>query len=196
MSHLIPRLVKLHCDQLVVSSSLHIMPSLHHRMMHPAPLLPLDWTFIVSKCLSGKVLCSFLTCSFSIMIYHPFSHTMSYAPILTHHRTNLFPMMMFSPCLCWFIRSYDPLHFLNDLTNNSHPLWCFCSLLLFYLWFAFLWSSVTATIFVLKLYLVVWLEFPSLVTTGFPHPFALIVPKDKSSNILSIVCTLFNLLPL
>ena len=89
---------------------------------------------------------------FFIMLYHPFSHPMSYAPILTHLWTNSFPMMILSLCLCWFIRSHDPLHFLNDLTNRSHPPSCLCSLLLFYLWFTRLWSSVTATVLVLKLY--------------------------------------------
>ena len=88
---------------------------------------------------------------FSIMLYHPFSHTMSYAPIFTHRQTNSFPMMTLSLCLHWFIHSHDPLHFLNNLTNCSHPLSCLYSLLWFYLWVACLWSSVTATVLVLKL---------------------------------------------
>ena len=52
-------------------------------------------------------------------------------------------------------------------------------LLLFYLWFECLWSSVTATVLVLKLYYVVWLELPSFVTSGYPCPSALIVLKVK-----------------
>ena len=63
-----------------------------------------------------------------------------------------FPRWCFPFCLCWFICSHDPLHFLNNLTNRSHPLCCLWSLLLFYLWVAHLWSSVMATLFVLKLY--------------------------------------------
>ena len=35
------------------------------------------------------------------------------------------------------------------------------------------------TLFVLILYYVVWLELPSFVTSGIPHPAALSVPKDK-----------------
>ena len=89
---------------------------------------------------------------FSIMLYHLLSHPMSYAPILNHPRTNSFPMMTISLCSWWFICSHDPLHFLYDLTNRSHPLSCLCFLLLFYLWFERLWSSVTATVLVLKLY--------------------------------------------
>ena len=53
-----------------------------------------------------------------------------------------------------------------------------------------------ATLFVLKLYYVVWLELPRFVTLGYPHPSALIVPKVKSSKILSTLCTQANLLPL
>ena len=83
---------------------------------------------------------------FSIMLYHLLSHTMSYAPILTHHRTNSFLMMRFSICPCWFIRSHDPLHFLNDFTNCSHPPSCLCPLLLFYLWSHVCGASVTATV--------------------------------------------------
>ena len=63
-----------------------------------------------------------------------------------------FPMTTLSLCLCWFICSHDPLHFLNNLTNCSHPPSCLCFLLLFYLCFECLWSSVTATVLVLKLY--------------------------------------------
>ena len=58
----------------------------------------------------------FLSCGpFSIMLYHPFSHHMSYAPILTHLRTNSFPMTTISHCFWWFIRSHDPLKFLMIL---------------------------------------------------------------------------------
>ena len=53
-------------------------------------------------------------------------------------------------------------------------------LLLFYLWVTCLWSSVTPTVLVLKLYWVVWLELPSFVTSGYPRPSALIVLKVKT----------------
>ena len=36
-----------------------------------------------------------------------------------------------------------------------------------------------ATVFVLKLYWVVWLELPSFVTSGYPCPSALFVLKVK-----------------
>ena len=86
-------------------------------MMSHALQLLLDWSFLVSGYLSGKYHTLFTTWSFSIMLYHPPSHTMSYAPILTHPWTNSFPMTMFSLCPCWFIHSHDPLHFLNDLSR-------------------------------------------------------------------------------
>ena len=152
MLRLIPRKDKFHHDQLVMSSSHHIMPSLHHMMMCNVSQSLLDQSFPVSRYLPGKCHTLFIIWSFSIMLYHYFSHTMSYAPTLTHHRTTPFPMTMLSLCLCWFIHSHDPLHFLNDFTNCSHPLSCLFSLLLFYLWFTHLWSSVTATVFILKLY--------------------------------------------
>ena len=53
-----------------------------------------------------------------------------------------------------------------------------------------------ATVLVLKLYYVVWLELPSFVTTGYPHPSALIVLEVKSRHILSTLCTMSDLLPL
>ena len=165
------------------------MSSLHHMMMSNALQLLLDRSFLVSRYLSGKYHALFIIWSFSIMLYHPSSHTMSYAPILTHPRTNSLPMTTFSLCLCWFICSHDPLHFLNNLTNHSHPLSCLSSLLMYYLWVAHLWSSVTATLFVYKLYYVVWLELPSFVISGYLHPSALIMPKVKSSIISNILCT-------
>ena len=121
-------------------------------MMSNAPQSPLDRPFLVSRYLSGKYHALFTMWAVSIMLYHPLSHTMSYAPIHIHPRTNSFPMMTLSLCLCWFIRSHDPLQFLNNLTNRSHPPSCLCFSLLFYLWVARLWSSVTATVLVLKLY--------------------------------------------
>ena len=57
-------------------------------------------------------------------------------------------------------------------------------------------ASVTATVLVLKLYLVVWLELPSFVTLGYPHPSAIIVLKVKMRHILSILCATSVLLPL
>ena len=54
MSHLIPRLVKPHHEWFVMSSSLHITPSLHHKMAHPVPQLLLNWSFLVSRYFSGK----------------------------------------------------------------------------------------------------------------------------------------------
>ena len=136
-------------------SSHHCAISHHHctiKMMSHALQSLLDWSFPVSGYFSGKYHALFITWSFSIMLYHPFSHTMSYAPILTYLRTNFFPMTSLSLCLCWFIHSHDPLYFLNDLTNCFHPPSCLCLLLLFYLWFVHLWSSTTATVLVLKLY--------------------------------------------
>ena len=37
-----------------------------------------------------------------------------------------------------------------------------------------------ATVLVLKLYQVVWLELPSFVTLGYPHPSVLFVLKVKT----------------
>ena len=111
MSHLIPRLVKLHHDQMVMSSSLHITPSLHYRMTCPAPQSLLNQSFLVFRYLLGKYHVLSVTCSFSIMLYHPFSRTMLYAPILTHHWTNSFPMTIFSLCLA---DSFVPMtHFIS-----------------------------------------------------------------------------------
>ena len=53
---------------------------------------------------------------------------------------------------------------------------------MFYLWFERLWSSITATVLVLKLYQVVWLELPIFVTSGYPRPSALSVLKVKTSQ--------------
>ena len=142
----------------------------------------LDQSFLVSGYLSGKYHALFIMWSFHIMLHHLFSHHMSYAPILTHLRTNSLPMMTLSLCPWWFIRSHDPLHFLNNLTNCSHPPSCLCSLLLFYLWVAHLWSFCHGHSFVLKLYWVVWLELPSFVTSGYPHPSAIFVLKVKTSD--------------
>ena len=114
-SRLIPKWDKLCRDQLAMSSLRHITPSSRHMMMSNALQSPLDRSSIVSGCLSGKHHALFIMWSFSIMLYHLFSHTMSYAPILTHPQTNFFPMMTFSLCPCWFIRSHDPLHFLTIL---------------------------------------------------------------------------------
>ena len=66
--------------------------------------------------------------------------------------SNYFLMTTFPLCPCWFICSHNPLHFLNDLINCSHTPWSLCFLLLFYLWFAHLWSPVMVTLFILKLY--------------------------------------------
>ena len=139
-SHLIPKKDRLHCDRMVMSSLRHITPSSRHIMMSNVLQSLLDRSFLVSGYLSGKYHALFITWSFSIMLYHPFSHTMSYAPILTHLQTNSFLTMTFFLCPCWFICSHNPLHFPNDLTNRSHPPSCLCPLLLFYLWVACLWS--------------------------------------------------------
>ena len=71
--------------------------------------------------------------SFSIMLYHPFSHPMLYAPILTHLWTNSFPMTTLFLCLCWFIHSHDPLHF-----QTNQPI--VVSLLFILLKWSKLWS--------------------------------------------------------
>src|ERR1700743_3382068 len=97
MLRLIPKKDKLHRDQLVMSSSSHITPSLRHMMMSNSLQSPLDRSFLVSGCLSDKYHALFIMGSFSIMLYHPSSHTMSYAPILTHHWTNFFLMTHFIP---------------------------------------------------------------------------------------------------
>ena len=90
--------------------------------------------------------------SFSIMLYHLFSHTMSYAPILTHLWTKSLPMTTLSLCPWWFIRSHDPLHFLTILPNVL-------TLLLAFVLYCYsingshvCGSSVMATVLVLKLY--------------------------------------------
>ena len=106
---------------LVMSLLRHIIPSSRHMMMSNAFQSLLDRSFLVSRYLSGKYHTLFIMWSFSIMLYHPFSHTMSYAPIFTHLWTNSFPMTTLSLCLCWFICSHDPLHFLNDLTKSFSP---------------------------------------------------------------------------
>ena len=114
-SCLIPGQDKPHCDQLVMLLSHHITPSSYHMMMCHVPQSLLDCFFPVSGYLLGKYHTLFITWFFSIVLYHPISHTMSYAPILTHLRTNFLPMTTLSLCLCWFIRSHDPLHFLTIL---------------------------------------------------------------------------------
>ena len=53
-----------------------------------------------------------------------------------------------------------------------------------------------ATLFILQLYQVVWLELHSFVTSGFHFPSTVIVLKVKLGNILSTLCMPFNLLPL
>ena len=70
------------------------------------------------------VSCSFITWPSFIMLYHPFSYAMSYAPMFTQHWTSNFPMTIFSLCPCWFIHSHDPLHFWTS--------WPIMVLLLFY----------------------------------------------------------------
>ena len=79
-----------------MSSLRHTTPSSRHMMMSNALQSLLDRSFPVSGYLSGKYHALFIMCSFSIMLYHPFSHRMSYAPILTHHRTNSFLMTTLS----------------------------------------------------------------------------------------------------
>ena len=82
-----------------MSFSHHITPSTpssHHKVMSHALQWLLDRSFLVSGYLSGKYHALFITWSFSIMLYHPPSHTMSYAPILTHLQTNFFPMTILS----------------------------------------------------------------------------------------------------
>ena len=100
---------------IVTSWSCHHCAIPRHMMMSNALQLLLDRSFLVSRYLSGKCHALFIMWSFSIMLYHLFSHHMSYAPILTHPWTNFFPMTTFFLCLCWFICSHDPLHFLTIL---------------------------------------------------------------------------------
>ena len=152
MFRLIPRQDKLHREWLVMSLLCHIMPSLHHMMMCHALQSPLDWSFPVSGCLPGRYHALFIMWSFSIMLYHPLSHPISYFCILTHHRTNFLPMPTLSLCPYWSICSHDPLHLLNDLTNRSHCPSCLCSLLLLYLWVTQLQSFCHSYSFVFKLY--------------------------------------------
>ena len=72
---------------------------------------------------------------FSILLYHLLSHTMSYAPILTHLWTNFFPMMTLSLCPWWFICSHNPLHFLTILPIVLTLLLAFVSfVVLFMVW--------------------------------------------------------------
>ena len=120
-SRLIPKKDKLHRDRLVMSSLRHTIPSSRHMMMSNALQSLLDRSFPVSGCSSGKYHALFIMWSSSIMLYHPFSHTMSYAPILTHPWTNSFPMMTLYLCLCWFICSHDPLHFLKQSYQSFSP---------------------------------------------------------------------------
>ena len=103
-----------------MSSFHHIMPSSHHMMMCHVLQSLLDRPFPVSGYLSGKYHALFIIWSFSIMRYHLLSHTMSYAPIFTHW-TNSFPMTTLSFCLCWFIRSHYPLHFLKRSYQSFTP---------------------------------------------------------------------------
>ena len=151
-SRLIPKWDKLHRDLLVVSSLRHIAPSSHPMMMNNALQSPLDQSLLVSGCLSGKYHVLFIIWSFSIMLYHPLSHHMSYAPILTHLRTNFFPMTTFSLCPWWFIRSHDPLHFLTTLPIVLTLLLAFVSYCCSIYGSGVGGASVTATVLVLKLY--------------------------------------------
>ena len=81
---------------------------------------------------------------FSIMLYRPFSHHMSYAPILTHPRTNSFPMTTISLC---FDDSFVLMtHFisLTILPIILTLLLAFVSYCCSIYGFERLWSSVTA----------------------------------------------------
>ena len=77
---------------------------------------------------------------------------MSYAPILTHLRTNFFPITTFSLCPCQFIRSHDPLHFLTILPIVLTLLLAFVSYCYSIYGSGIGGASVTATVLVLKLY--------------------------------------------
>ena len=78
-----------------MSLSHHITLSSHHMITCLALQSLLDWSVPVSRYLSGKYHTLFITWSFSIVLYYPLSHTMSYVlnwrPItgLMGHRLSL-----------------------------------------------------------------------------------------------------------
>ena len=61
-------------------SSHHITPSLHHKMMSHAPQLLLDWSFPVSRYLSGKYHALFIMWSF-LLCFIIFSLTLCHIPL-------------------------------------------------------------------------------------------------------------------
>ena len=80
----------------------------------------------------------------SLTICHMPLFLLIFGLILSHD--DVFPLSLLIHSFSW------PTSSPNDLTNRSHLPSCLCFLLLFYLWFERLWSSVTATVLVLKLY--------------------------------------------
>ena len=90
--HLIPRQDKLHRDQLVMSSSLHITPS----------TAPSAYASYMQFAIGPVKFCPRIVCQMSIMflyhmilfimLYHPFSHAMSYAPMFIHYWTLNLPV--------------------------------------------------------------------------------------------------------
>ena len=139
-------------SSIVTSWSSHHCATSHHVMTRNAPQSLLDRSFVVAGYLSGKVSRSFhhviffyyaLSSSFSSYVICPYPYSSS-DRFLSHD--NVFPLFLLIHSFSW------PTSFPNNLTNRSHPPSCLCFLLLFYLWFACLWSSVTATVLVLKLY--------------------------------------------
>ena len=93
---------------------------LHHQLMCPAFNLVLDWSSPVSRLFVRWVLRSFIIWSLSIMLYHPFSHTMSYAPIFTHHWTPDFPWWTF-PLFQLIHLFSQPTSFPDQPTNHGVP---------------------------------------------------------------------------
>ena len=120
-----------------MTSSLHIMPS-------TAPSAYASCTQFAS----GPVkLCLQIICQMSItffyhmilfiMLYHPFSHAMSHAPMFIHHWTLDFPMTH-SPLVLAdsFVLT---THFISRPTSQS-----LCAYLLFLLKWSMLWSHFTS----------------------------------------------------
>ena len=151
-SRLILKQDKLHHDWLVMSLLRHITPSSRHMMMSNALQSLLDRSFPVSGCLSGKYHVLFIMCFF---FYYALSSFLSPYVICPYpdSSSDQFPSHDDTFPLSLMIHSFPlPTSFPNDLTNRSHPPSCLCFLSLFYLWYERLWSSVTATVLVLKLY--------------------------------------------
>ena len=154
MSCLIPRLVKLHHDSLVISSSLHIMPLLHHGPTHPAFNSLLDRPFlspdicqdkyhvhlshdflllcfiVLSLTLCHMPLCLLIIRPLNLPIKNfPFVSTDSFVPV-THFISEPADQSWSGCCFIFTIGSKLGLTFPTDpyrsFTHSLMPLFLYC----------------------------------------------------------------------